>query len=170
MVRILASRPLTRVTFDPPAGPEGRGCPALQVGEWCDVWLDRDTLIRADAPVLVAQFLASAGAAVGDPAMAFVAPVAQYRPDYALLIPSEYTQNHLAIVAPAGGTVTLDGQPVAGLEPFGGGAYAATRVPVTPGAHALRCPETCAVMVHGYGRDVSYLFAGGLDLARIAAF
>jgi hypothetical protein len=165
-LRIVGSAAETRVRFDPPAGP---GCPLLRPGEWCDVTIDGDTMITADAPVLVGHLLVSAGTELGDPALAFAPPVDQLRSDYALLVPAEYEANHLAIVAPAGsGAVMLDGVDVsAQLSAFGPGTYVAGRLPVTAGAHRVACPERCGVLVMGYGRDVSYFFAGGLDLARI---
>lgn len=165
-LRIVGSAAETRVRFDPPAGP---GCPLLRPGEWCDVTIDADTMLTADAPVLVGHLLVSAGTALGDPALAFAPPIDQLRSDYALLVPAEYEANYLAIVAPEGtGAVMLDGADVRGeLAPFGPGTFVGGRVPVGAGAHRVTCPERCGVLVMGYGRDVSYLFAGGLDLARI---
>ncbi|MCB9524960.1 MAG: IgGFc-binding protein [Myxococcales bacterium] len=172
-VRIVGHAPETRVRFDGQLGV----CPLLRPGEWCDVPLAQDTLIQADAPIQVGQLLVSVGDQAdqepppGDPALAFVAPTSQWREDYALLVPAEYAANHLSVAAPMGGAVRLDGADVTGqLAPFGpNGAFLGGRIAVQPGTHRLTCPQRCAVMVHGYGPAVSYLFAGGLDLARITA-
>ncbi len=172
-IRVVGYAAETRLRVDGEAGQ----CPLLRPGEWCDLPLDRDVVLTADQPVLVGQLLASVGDQAdvepppGDPALAFVPPTSQLRSDYALLVPAEYAASYLSVVAPEGGTVALDGADITGqLAPFGpGGAWLGGRVPVAPGAHRLTCPGRCGVMVHGYGPAVSYLFAGGLDLARITA-
>ena len=51
---------------DPPRDREGRDRPVCRVntGQWCDFFIDVDTLINADKPILVGHFLTSAGAGV----------------------------------------------------------------------------------------------------------
>ncbi|MEZ4398984.1 MAG: IgGFc-binding protein [Kofleriaceae bacterium] len=170
LIRVVAQRPNTVVTFNPPQA----GCAApLAAGGYCDVFTSSDVEVSATEPIAVARYLSSnipqpPDTDVGDPAMAFAVPTEQYRSTYTVLVPSQYMENVLSIVAPAGGTVRLDGNDVTSqLATFGAGTYKAGRVAVGAGPHTLDCPGTCGVEVYGWSEAVSYLFAGGLDLEQI---
>ncbi len=170
LVRVIAQRPNTTVTFNP-AQP---GCSApLAAGAYCDVFTSADVEVSANEPIAVAHYLLSnippqPETDVGDPSMAFAVPTEQYRSSYTLLVPQQYQENILSIVTPAGSAVRLDGNDISGqLAPFGSGTYKAGRVTVAGGAHTLDCPGTCGVEVHGWSEAVSYMFAGGLDLEQI---
>jgi hypothetical protein len=171
LVRVMAQKPNTTVTFNPP--PASGTCGTLNVGQFCEVRIAADTEISSPEPILVAHYLMSIGTGgggnpKGDPAIAFGIPTEQFRMTYTFLVPSQYAENHVTLVAPASGTVMLDGNNVTGmLTPFGSGTYKAGRVAVQPGQHKLDCPDTCGVEVYGYDGAVSYLFAGGLDLEQI---
>ncbi|MBK7191914.1 MAG: IgGFc-binding protein [Myxococcales bacterium] len=168
LVRVIAQRPNTTVTFNPPQP----GCAAaLAAGAYCDVFTSADVEISANEPIQVAHYLLSniqTDTDVGDPSMAFAVPTEQYRSTYTLLVPQQYQENILSIVTPAGSTVRLDGTDISGqLAAFGGGTYKAGRVTVGAGPHTLDCPGTCGVEVYGWSEAVSYMFAGGLDLEQI---
>jgi hypothetical protein len=173
VLRIMAQKPDTMVTFDP--APIGT-CGVLQPGQFCQVKIAGDMSLTATEPVLVGHYLESAiwqdpifGTSVGngDPSLAIGVPFEQYRTDYTILVPQQYQMNYLSISAPASGAVMVDGTPVT-MTPFAGGMYRAARVPVTTaGQHKITCPSTCGVEVYGYSDAVSYLFAGGLDLKTI---
>lgn len=165
LVRVLAQHSSTMVTFN----PAGAGsCPTLQAGQFCDVFIDADVEISSNEPVLVGHYLASNGGSEGDPAMSFVPPSEQFRLDYTFLVPSQYHENYVSLVAPAGGTVLLDGSNVTGqLTTFGTGTFKAGRITVAAGQHKLGCPMGCGVEVYGWSDAVSYHYAGGLDLKRI---
>ena len=169
LVRVIAQRPNTTVTFNPPQP----GCSAaLAAGAYCDVFTAADVEVSANEPIAVAHYLLSNIPAsetdVGDPAMAFAVPTEQYRDTYTVLVPQQYQENVLSIVTPAASTVRLDGTDVSGqLAAFGGGTYKAGRIVVGAGPHTLVCPGTCGVEVYGWSEAVSYLFAGGLDLEQI---
>jgi hypothetical protein len=167
LVRVIAQRAGTAVTFTPAVG----SCPTLGVGQFCDVFINGDVEISANEPILVAHYLSSNGGTdpdSGDPAISFAVPTEQYRRTYTFLVPQQYTSNFITLVAPSTASVMLDGADVTTqLADFGGGAYKAGRIPVTPGQHKLDCPDTCGVEVYGYSEAVSYLFAGGLDLEQI---
>lgn len=169
-VRILAQRADTHVTLTPAMGT----CPVLGPGEHCQLDITGDVEISADQPISVAHFLLAVGQSgsgvnpQGDPAMAMAVPTEQFRTDYTLLVPQQYATNFFAVVAPAAGTVHLDGADITGqLVGFGSGEFKAGRVTVTAGQHTLSCPAGCGVEIGGYDEAVSYLFAGGLDLERI---
>ena len=172
VLRIMAQKPNTTVMFDP--APTGT-CPTLQPGQFCQVKIAGDTSITASEPILVGHYLQSAiwqdpffGGAVGegDPSMAIAVPIEQFRTDYTILVPSQYTKNFMSIAAPPTGAVLVDGLPIQ-MTAFAGGAYRAARHAVNPGQHKISCPNGCGVLVYGYSDAVSYLFAGGLDLKTI---
>ena len=172
VLRIMAQKPNTMVTFDP--APTG-SCPMLQPGQHCQVKIAADTSISANEPILVGHYLESAiwqdpffGGSVGegDPSMAIGVPVEQFRNDYTILVPSQYSKNFMSISAPPNGAVLVDGNPIQ-LTPFAGGKYRGARHVVNPGQHKISCPNGCGVLVYGYSNAVSYMFAGGLDLKKI---
>jgi len=170
LIRVVAQRPGTVVTFNPPQS----GCAApLGPGQFCDVFSPADVEVSATEPILVAHFLLSnipgdGTSDVGDPAMAFAVPTEQYRTTYTLLVPQQYDANFFSVVAPAAGAVMLDGADVTSqLAPVAGGQYKAGRLQVSAGPHTLDCPGKCGVEVYGWSEAVSYLFAGGLDLEQI---
>jgi hypothetical protein len=99
--------------------------------------------------------------------MAIEAPAEQFRKDYAILVPAQYTANYISIAAAATGGVTLDGQPVTMTAFPGGGTHRAARVMVGAGQHKITCADGCGITVYGYSDGVSYMFAGGLDLKPI---
>jgi hypothetical protein len=136
--RILASRPDTHVTLDPPAAI----VPTLQANEYFEFESKADFTITADQPVLAGQFMASSflspkcgtceGAVfifpgscsngmgeclddsaccehTGDPSFVLMIPNEQFRGDYVFLVPNKYASDYVSIVAKAGIQVTLDG-------------------------------------------------------------
>lgn len=165
-LRILAFRDGTEITVEPLGGTP---CPTLQSGQFCTVTVTRDIELRASEPVLIGHLIASSGGdQPGDPSLSLPAPVEQFRDEYTFLTPAEYEENYASIVAPVGGFVSIDGVDVSGvLEPFGSLSFAAARVPITPGRHTVVCAGGCGLEVYGYGTDVSYMFAGGLELERL---
>lgn len=169
VLRILAQKANTTVTFDPP--PAEGTCGALAVGKFCEVKIAADTSITASEPVLIGHFLESAiwgglfdSLGEGDPSFSISVPVEQFRTDYTVLVPSQYKKNFLSISAGASGAVTVDGLQVQ-LTAFG--QYRAARMQVVAGQHRIKCPDGCGVEVYGYDDAVSYMFAGGLDLRPI---
>ncbi|MBV8755962.1 MAG: IgGFc-binding protein [Deltaproteobacteria bacterium] len=174
MLRIMAQKPNTTVTFTP--APASGTCGTLGPGQFCEVKIQGDTEISASDPVLVGHYLeasiwqdALGGSSVGtgDPSMAIAVPTEQFRTDYTILIPSQYAANYISIAAASTGGVTVDMAP-ATLMPFpGGGTHRAARIMVAAGQHTIHCADGCGVTVYGYDNAVSYMFAGGLDLKQI---
>lgn len=173
-LRIMAQVDGTQITFQP--APASGSCGTLNAGQFCDVDISGDTLVSAnvDHPIMIGHYLLSVieratGTGTGDPALSIAVPSEQFRSTYTFLVPSEYAEQYVSIVATAGTVVTLDGSDVSGqLQPFGGGTYIAGRIQVQPGQHKIDCPgDGCGIEVYGYDSAVSYLFAGGLDLEQI---
>jgi len=164
MLRILAQKDSTEITFDPPVLGM---CPVLSTGEFCDVFINGDTTISASQPVLVGHLLISTDGQLGDPALAFVAPFEQFRDAYTFLVPDEYAQQYISVSAWGQRDIRVDGVDKSNeLTPITGNWFGG-RIPVEPGQHVLTCPDKCGLIVYGYSQAVSYLFAGGLDLAAI---
>jgi hypothetical protein len=176
MLRILAQKPGTTITFNPP--PVAGACPVLIAGQFCDVFIASDTQIEASQPILIGQFLLSAGNSTadgnpqGDPGLAFAVPTEQYRTDYTFLMPDEYESQYVTIVGRSGQSVLLSSGNGAAREvstemtDFGMG-YAGGRFNLGAGQHRVACPDGCGLLVYGYSPAVSYLFAAGLDLEPI---
>ena len=173
MLRILAQKPGTMITFNPPV--PGANCSNLGPGQMCQVEINVDTSLESNEPVMVGHYLESAiwqdplfGTSIGegDPSMAISVPAEQYRTDYTILVPAAYAKNFLTISAPSNGAVLVDGAMVT-MTPFASGTYRANRTMVAAGQHKIACPSGCGVEVYGYGDAVSYMFAGGLDLKQI---
>jgi len=174
LVRILAQKGGTTVSFSP--APISGSCGMLNEGQHCDVRIKADTQITATEPILVGHYLLSviesdgfSVQGVGDPSLALAVPYEQYRSAYDFLVPSEYEEQYISVVAQAGAEVILDGVSVTSqMQTVGSGAFIAGRIQVQPGQHKLSCgANTCGIEIYGYSDAVSYLFAGGLDLQRI---
>lgn len=173
VLRVLAQKAGTTVTFTP--APASGTCGTLAAGQFCEVKIQDNTEITASEPVLIGHYMQSSiwgGAFVaavgnGDPSMAIAVPTEQFRRDYTILVPSQYTENYVSIAAPATGGVTIDGAPVTLMNYPGGGTHRAAIAPLTAGQHKITCADGCGVTVYGYSDAVSYMFAGGLDLKPI---
>ncbi|MBV70726.1 MAG: hypothetical protein CMH52_05195 [Myxococcales bacterium] len=164
LVRILAQKDDTAISFEPAIMGL---CPSLNRGQFCDIFIDRDTAIDSSKPILVGHILLSTDSRSGDPALAFAAPYEQFRERYTFLVPDEYADQYISIAAWGDRDVRLDGERVSERLTAVTGNWTAGRIRVGPGQHELTCPDKCSVLVHGYSPAVSYLFAGGLDLAAI---
>ncbi len=171
VIRVMAQEDGTNVTFNP--APASGSCPALDNGGFCEVRIQGDTEISADKPILIGHYLMSVidtttQDGTGDPALALAVPTEQFRESYTFLVPSEYAQQYVSVVAGATTTVQLDtGDVTSQLATFGSGSYRAARISLQPGQHQISCPGGCGIEVYGYDAAVSYLFAGGLDLKTI---
>jgi hypothetical protein len=104
-------------------------------------------------------------APIGDPSLILLPPVEQFRDDYVFLAPNKYAFDYINIVAPAGATVTLDGQAVAPATWVTLNAdWKVARMQVADGVHRLTATAPVGVIAYGYDKDVSYGYAAGLNL------
>jgi hypothetical protein len=177
LVRILAQKPNTTITFNP--APSSGTCGTLGPGQFCEVKLMSDTEISSTEPVLVGHYLLSAmwrdnpffpfiqptWVGTGDPSMSIAVPTEQFRKSYTILVPSQYAKNYVSIAAAATGGVSVDGTPVNVMMPFpSGGSHRGAVIELSAGQHKITCADGCGITVYGYSDAVSYMFAGGLDL------
>lgn len=166
--RIMARSDGTALTFDPPVVADT----ALAGGAWMEFDTDQDFVIIATGPILATQSLLgqdAVGATTGgDPALGTGIPVSQWRDQYDFLTPMTYTSHWLAVTAPAGAALELDGSPLTGLGDIGDGTYTFARVALGEGSHSVRSTDGSrfGITVYGYAPYTSYLYPGGLNLLR----
>ena len=111
---------------------------------------------------------------IGDPAFMLSVPVEQFRDSYVFLVPNQYLQNYLNIIAPVGTEFMLDGQMVT-IDPIPGACtednvcWATKTLPLGDGTHSIESTNNASfgIMIHGYDDDVSYGYPGGLDLKTL---
>lgn len=108
------------------------------------------------------------GSGVGDPAMLMAVPTRQFRDNYILLTPANYTQDFLSLVAPTGTIIEIDGNPLA-VSPTsrltaGGRQWDIYKQGVPDGVHTVTGGQAFGLYAYGYDCDVSYAYAGGLNL------
>jgi hypothetical protein len=91
------------------------------LGSFHEATVYADFTAESDAPIHVAQIMASQDAAGvprglpgGDPSLLIEPPIEQFRPDYVFLTPDLYAFDFVSIVAPFGATVVLDEQVLSG--------------------------------------------------------
>ena len=115
---------------------------------------------------------------VGDPAQLMLVADEQRRDDYLFLVPTGYevrrsgelvSLNFASVVSDAGTALTLDGVAVTEAgQPIGATGRVVRWLEVGAGAHRLRGTAPFALYVYGYDCDVSYAYAGGLDVPSSA--
>ena len=183
--RLIAAEDNTQILTDPPIeGIHGR---TLMAGQWRQFEARQGFRLGASKPVMLAQFMVGANwlgiprvcdqgqdaaspVGIGDPAMALSVPTGQYRDDYFILVPKDYREDYLNIIAPPGARVTLDEQPLdpALFKPVGArGEWTSAIVKVPDGYHRLRGDVPFGVVSYGYDCRVSYATPGGLNLERL---
>jgi hypothetical protein len=107
------------------------------------------------------------GSGIGDPAMLMLVPDRQFRSEYVVLTPRNYQQDWLTVVAPTGARVSLDGAEVrTAPDPMPGTGWEVYRLAVQPGVHRVAADQPVGLYAYGYDCDVSYAYAGGLDLGE----
>ena len=136
-------------------------------------------LFEADHPIFVVQFMTgstSAGASLGDPAMANMIPPDQYLKSYTFSTVggSQFVQHFLTLIAPdtSIGSVTLDGNPVAAAQftPIGATGYSSALLSIAEGTHTTASPQPHGITVEGINADDSYVYPGGAQLEFINQF
>jgi len=116
---------------------------------------------------------------VGDPALTFVPPSAQFRDNYTFLTPDTFERNYVNVVHAPGAEIYLDGIEINDTsspelvmkvheEAIGASNWRLTILQVAAGPHFMMSPrnDSYGIMVYAYSRDVSYAFPGGLNLTK----
>lgn len=173
MVRIIATKPNTTLTYDPPQA----GAPAMiaSAGAWVEIaGTAADFQVTASEPVMVVQYMTGqdAGGGSGDPAMTIAVGKEQYRKSYLFHAPTNYEYSYVNVVAPVGAAVTLDGAPIpaGSFTAIGGTGYAVARATLSNagnGNHTISSPSAFGISVYGYGQYTSYWYPGGSNLTKL---
>ena len=168
----------------------------LNQGEWCELGTRMDFVARANGPIQMVQFIAGSEASVavidqnlmnqrGDPAVMALPPTEQYRREYTFLAPTTYESNYLNLIHQVGAEIILDGEVVSdetmgqsnrlphlvvANRNIGDRVWQMSVVEIGPGAHRVESAsgDRFGITVYAYDRDVSYAYAGGMDLAKAA--
>ena len=166
--RVIAAQNNTRITTNPMiSGLHGR---TLQQGEWYEAQTTESFEIVASDKIQVTQFIVSQEDAgitdtIGDPAMVLAVPVEQWRDDYRLLTPQNYSRDYVTVIRRAGEAVRIeDVEITASFTPIGAGTFEFTHIQWEPGPHHVDGDGTFGVAMFGYDTAVSYGYPGGLNL------
>jgi hypothetical protein len=198
--RVLAAREDTKVRTNLPPPDDGF---TLQRGASRTFKTTRDFVLSASDPVALAQFQGSqqtvglpSSVPGGDPSMAMVPPVQQFRSKYVFLVPNKYLFDYLLISFPVGTELLYDGilleNAIPGCEyasagPLIDGAtmieWASVRCPLSSprmmdaqnpawqddGRHTLEsvAGQKFGLVVYGWDRFVSYAYPGGSNVDLI---
>jgi hypothetical protein len=143
-----------------------------QAGAYVEVNNNSAFRLTANKKVLVAQYMQGNGDSnvPGDPAMALAVTTPQFRNDYLFHAPTNYQNNYVNVIAPAGSVVTLDGNAVSSWTAIGATGYSVARVALSNnvnGNHRLLSDKKAGITVYGYGVDTSYWYPGGLNLSDL---
>ena len=147
------------------------GSVTLQAGWFHDFSTTADFKITSDKPIMVGQFLASqnAGAGTGDPAMMLLAPDEQLRTDYIFLVPPNYDNNRVTIVAQKDTEIVMNETTYSSSSfvQIPGTDWYRQWVDVSTGVYNLTASKPVGLYVYGFSSYVSYAYTAGLDLNAI---
>jgi hypothetical protein len=168
MVRVVATEDNTTLTYDPPQG----GAPTMlaNAGDVATInATSADFRISSEQKILVSEYMQgqAAGGNKGDPAMTLAVPVEQYRTNYLIHAPTNYTDSLANITAPTGASITVDGNAVNNWMAIGSTGYSVARVVLSnagDGNHVINGDQEFGIQVYGYGQYTSYWYPGGQDL------
>lgn len=147
------------------------GTVTLNAGQMHELFTTSNFKISASKPILVGQFLASedAGAGTGDPAMMLLAPDEQLRTDYIFLVPPNYDNDRVTIVAQKDTDIVMNETTYSSnsFVQIPGTDWYGQWVDVTFGVYTLTASKPVGLYVYGFSTYVSYAYTAGLDLNAI---
>jgi hypothetical protein len=175
VLRVVATRPDTRVTFEPAVHAP---VTLVAAGDWVEFEHRTSVAVTASAPVVAAQFLVGAGYDAstllnvrGDPDMVILPPVEQARGRYRFVAAPGFPDSVAIATAPMGERLRLDGREVTDAPIGSVAGFAVYHLRVAPGGHTLESVRRgirFGVLVSGLAPSTSYTYPAGLDLAPIA--
>lgn len=171
LLRIVAARDETRVTFDPPIGSVSEI--VLDATEHRELRIDGPVSIAADGPIQIAQLLLGQNITDppldrGDPALTMLVPSEQFRSDYVFVTPSSYADTpsgraYVLVSRVPGATITLDGEELsASWTRVGDRELAIVRL--SGGTHHAQASSPFGLVAFGLGEYTSYACPAGLNL------
>jgi hypothetical protein len=176
LVRIHSVSGDTSLTFDPPSisadtvANEGKALELAGIVE--------DFTVTGDRPFAVTHYMYGQGEAgdpegvgEGDPSQSIAIPTAQFRASYTFVAPASFDATYVNVIAKLGLTVEVDGTLLtqSDFSPIGASGLGVARFELPKQLfHRATAAEPFGVVVYAYGQYTSYMFPGGMDLARIA--
>lgn len=147
-------------------------------------------LIEADNPIMVAQYITSAGSSgatgtcgnrhpngtgLGDPEMIYLSPIEQTIDRVIINSTGNFAiQDHainIIIRSNATASVRLDGAPVANFLPHPGDAlYSYAQIPVSAGQHIITADSGFNAIAYGYGAAETYGYNAGTNIRDLFNF
>ncbi len=161
--RILASQDNTTIEVN------GSMITTLNTGEYYETILKSSNHIKANNPILVAQYSNSSSydGVTSDPFMALVPALNQFDTTHIINTPSGFT-DYINIVAPttAINDVELDGVDIDASEfsVVTGTTYSSAQIQISGGKHTLISSEKIGILGYGYASYDSYGYPSSLRL------
>ncbi len=176
-VKIICTANGTALTYDPPQAGAAANCNA---GQTTYFETTQHFHVTGNHPFEVGQYMEgedsfSPSDTAGDPSLSIAVATAQFRDNYQFVAPANYAQNWVNVIAPSGATVAVDGVNVPNNQytPIGASGYGVAHVSLCAnnscqnnGVHLVSGNKPFGIEVYGYGAYTSYMFPGGLNLAR----
>lgn len=177
VVRIHGVHDGTKLTFRP-AGITDEA--AIDRGDVLEIpAVEEDFVVEGDHAFAVTHYMigegdpndpSSGGALAGDPSQSIAIPSEQFRKDYTFVTPASFDVAFVNVVAPVGVGVEVDGMLLtsADFEPIADTGKGVARLALSKEPyHRASADEPFGIVVYGYGQFTSYMYPGGLDLAKI---
>jgi hypothetical protein len=177
VVRIHGVHDATTLTYRPAGITDQTTIDGGDVIELVDV--EEDFVVEGSAAFAVTHYMIGSGdlsmpgdggAGAGDPSQSIAIPSEQFRKDYTFVAPSSFDVAFVNVIAPSGATVEVDGTLLtpADFEPIGDSGKGVARMALSKEPfHRASAGEPFGIVVYGYGQYTSYMYPGGLDLAKI---
>lgn len=146
----------------------------VRAREICSFTSDSAVRIDATVPVLAALYEPSQGIPgspklfMGDPSMSLIASPEQWDTEYMFvnLPEADFTIHYVAVIAPRGAELVLDGSPVVKPRRRIDDAYDYIQIQIFAGSHRLNSSVPVGVTVYGVSDAVSYAYPAGLVLQQ----
>ena len=173
-LRIQATTDGTVLTFDPAI----HNAVTINSGEVLEIeQVDVNLRVSSTVPFAATQYTYGWGAWAalrglstyfGGPSQLAAVPVSQFRSSYVFAASAFYDNAFVAVVAPTGSVVMLDGEPISSdsFVAVGASGMSVGRQTLDPtaGVHTIRSDTPFGIVVYGHGQYASYAYSGGLDL------
>ncbi|MDB5215016.1 MAG: Hemagglutinin/hemolysin-related protein [Myxococcaceae bacterium] len=176
VVRIYGNADGTTLTY--PQGAPAKAPKTIDAGVVVDLGVvDKDFEVVGDKAFAVVSLMLGAQAVdpaglEGDPSMASLVTVEQYRKKYVFLAPDDYDASFVDAIQPMSAKLVLDGKEVdSAPTQIGMSGFGVNRIRLTDmtnhGAHVIESTMPFGLQVLGYGKSTSYQYPAGLDLNLI---
>jgi IgGFc binding protein len=175
VVRVVATRPGTRVSFEPASAHADVTLGAA--GDFVEFEQRESLTVTGSEPIVVAQFLVGGDydpsrptVGRGDPDMVLAVPIDQTRARYDFVAEPGFATATAIATVPQGETLHLDGVPVTRAPAHRVAGFDVYYLPIEEGPHTVESLRGAhfGLVVSGLAPATSYTYPAGLDLAPIS--